>query len=279
MSTRSQTRFGRAMRPAALALVALGIALAAAGIARAQQPAAPAGKAAKAEKNSCVDCHSDPKFMVQNKKLYDYFQAWTDSIHAQEGVTCSDCHGGNPKASSKAAAHGSEPLSSANAASPINYRNIPVTCAKCHQTIFNMYRQSQHFKHLKVAKGDEQGPNCVTCHGSLNVTVLTVNNVRQTCQQCHNEQTGNNPDIPALAEKVLNNFMSIDRYYRFIARHSKPEDAKAFFQVVDPVIKQLTAEWHTFDIDSIDEKTHDLVKFMKVRRNDLLNQERNPQKQ
>ncbi|HKI97102.1 MAG TPA: ammonia-forming cytochrome c nitrite reductase subunit c552 [bacterium] len=271
MLTRSDARLWQAARAAGIALLLFGFAFASGASAQTKKPATPAMNKAK---STCVDCHSDPKFLVQNKKLYDYYQAYKDSIHAQSGVTCSDCHGGNPKAATEAAAHGTEALSSANKASPINYRNIPATCAKCHKKIYQMYRQSAHFEHLKAAAPDEQGPNCVTCHGSLNVSVLTVNNVRTTCQQCHNEKTGNNPDIPAHAQAVLNNFLSIDRYYRFIARHSKPEDAKPFFDVVDPVIKQLTAEWHTFDIDSIDEKTHDLVQFMKVRRNDLLNQER-----
>jgi nitrate/TMAO reductase-like tetraheme cytochrome c subunit len=271
MSSQTDVRPGNRMRAAALVLIALGMALALGASAWAAEPAKPAAPKAK---NSCVDCHSDSKFLVQNKKLYDYYQAYKVSIHAEEGVTCSDCHGGNPNAPTMAAAHGNEPLSSANTASPINYRNVPATCAKCHRTIYNMYRQSLHFKHLKVRDPDEQGPNCVTCHGSLNVTVLTVSNVRKTCEQCHNEKSGNNPDIPQHAEAVLNNFLSINRYYRFIAQHSTQEDAKSFFEVVDPVIKQLTAEWHTFDIDSIDEKTHDLVNFMKVRRNDLLNQER-----
>jgi hypothetical protein len=230
------------------------------------------------DKSSCVECHADPKFLVQNKKLYDYFQAWQVSIHMQTGVTCSDCHGGNPKTKTKEAAHGSEPLRASDAASPINYRNIPATCAKCHNTIYEKYRQSKHFEHLKATAQEEQGPNCVTCHGSLNTRVLTVANVRQACQRCHNERTQNSPEIPAQAESVLNNFLSIDRYYRFVATRSTPEDAKSFAQFVDPVIKRLKADWHTFDIDAIDEKTHDLVQFMKVRRNDVLNAERSKRK-
>ena len=227
-----------------------------------------------AQQNSCVDCHSDARFLVQNKKLYDYYQAWNLSIHQQEGVSCPDCHGGNPRAKTKAEAHGSAVLGSSNASSPINYRNIPATCAKCHKKVFAEFRQSEHYKHLKVAAQEQQGPNCVTCHGSLNVSVLNVSNVRRTCQQCHNEKTQNSPEIPEEAETVLNNFLSINRYYRFIVSRSNKEDARNFSQFVDPVIQQLNAEWHTFDIDEIDKKTHDLVQFMKVRRNDLLKAER-----
>lgn len=227
---------------------------------------------AKPTTNSCEQCHSDPKFLVQNKKLYDYYRDWSVSIHRQEGVTCVDCHGGNPKATTKAAAHGSESLRSSDASSPINYANIPATCATCHEHIYDKYRKSAHFQHLKVADQTEQGPNCVTCHGSLNVSVLNVTTVRATCAQCHNEDTRNNPDIPEEAERVLNNFLSISRYYRFITMRSKPEDAKAFFQVVDPVIRELNADWHTFELDRIEDKTRDLLRFMQLRRKELKEQ-------
>jgi formate-dependent nitrite reductase cytochrome c552 subunit len=46
--------------------------------------------------NSCIECHGQPDLRVTEKKLYKYFREWELSIHAQEGVTCVDCHGGNP---------------------------------------------------------------------------------------------------------------------------------------------------------------------------------------
>ena len=97
-----------------------------------------------------------------------------------------------------------------------------------------------------------------------------MNTVRKTCEQCHNEKTGNNPEIPGEAEAVLNNFLSISRYYRFIAARSTPEESKAFFTMVDPMIKRLNADWHTFEIDVIRQQTEDLVRFLKVRRNELM---------
>lgn len=248
----------------------LGAALLAALVLLAAAAAQGAEPAKTEAKNSCVDCHSDSRFLVQNKKLYDYFQGWKLSVHAANDVTCSDCHGGDPKAADKKSAHSGAAMGSAARSSAINYQNIPATCARCHKEVYKRFKLSAHYEHLKDTGDGEQGPNCVTCHGSVNTTVLNVTTVRQTCAQCHNDKTGNSPEIPAKAEEVLNNFLSINRYYRFIALRSTPEEGKAFFQFVDPVIKQLNADWHTFDIDAIDQKTHDLVQFMKVRRNDLL---------
>ncbi len=117
---------------------------------------------------------------------------------------------------------------------------------------------------------EQQGPNCVTCHGSVNTTVLNVNTVRETCAQCHNPETDNRPQVPDKAEEVLNHFLSIHRYYRFITKRADAEDAKAFFSLVDPMIERVSAEWHTFDIDRIDRLTEELVRTMKAKRKDVM---------
>ena len=219
--------------------------------------------------DGCVSCHSNHNFLVRNKKLYDYYRDWKDSIHAQEGVSCSDCHGGNPKAKNKDNAHSGKGFRADRKSSPSDYRNIPTTCARCHDSIFAKYRQSEHFEHLRGKKGERQGPNCVTCHGSVSTAVLTVTSVRETCNQCHNEQTGNAPEIPGQAEKVLNTFLSIHRYYRYIGIRAEPNDARSFFRVIDPLIEKLNAEWHSFDIQQIARQTKDVLKLMKAKRNEI----------
>ena len=54
---------------------------------------------------SCITCHSDPDFLVTHPKLYEYYRDWEGSIHGQQEVTCSDCHGGDPEASDASQAH------------------------------------------------------------------------------------------------------------------------------------------------------------------------------
>jgi nitrate/TMAO reductase-like tetraheme cytochrome c subunit len=268
MATLTLPRSRPAARIALPALLALGVLLA---LGTGAWAADPAPRATAKDTNSCVDCHSDSRFLVQNKKLYEYYQGWKLSVHAAQGVTCAGCHGGDPRAATKAEAHAGAALKASDQSSATNYQNIPDTCARCHKEIFSRFQLSEHYAHLKPNKDNEQGPNCVTCHGSVNTTVLNVNTVRKTCEQCHNEKTENSPEIPAQAETVLNNFLSINRYYRFIAVRSSSEDAKAFFTMVDPIIKKLAADWHTFDIDRIEKETQELVEFLKVRRNDLIN--------
>lgn len=219
--------------------------------------------------DSCETCHSDPDFLVKNKKLYDYYQNWTLSLHKVENVTCVDCHGGNPKVKTKKAAHGGSAMSAARKTSPINYANIPKTCAKCHKKVYQRYQESEHFQHLKSEKQEGQGPNCVTCHGSVNLRVLNVNNVRTTCAKCHNEKTENNPEIPDHAEKVLHDFLSIDRYARYITLRSDARKTREMLERIESSIRTLSEEWHTFNLEEIEEKTQVLLQEVKEKRSQL----------
>ena len=225
---------------------------------------------AKEKTDTCVTCHSDEKFMVRNIKLYEYFQNWQLSLHRIEGVNCVDCHGGNPKAKTKENAHGGKAMGAAEKSSPISYQNIPKTCAKCHDEVFERFRKSEHYKHLISNGQTEQGPNCVTCHGSVNLHVLNVNSVQQVCTQCHNEKTRNNPDIPEQAERVLRDFLSIDRYTRYLTLRGDPKKVQPVLQDLEPKISELGAQWHTFDLDAIHEETHQVLKEVKEKRKELI---------
>ena len=241
------------------------VTVALAGLAVAGQAGA-AERAAPPAKSSCVDCHSNPRLLVQNKKLYDYYRAWKVSIHGQENITCVDCHGGNPKVADKLAAHGDSALAASQPTSRTNYQNVPVTCARCHEEIYKNFKQSSHFEHLTVADKDKQGPTCVTCHGSVNTSVLNINTVRSACARCHNKETDNHPDIPAQAEDVLSQFLSIHRYYRFIATQGDPKQIKEVFKVIDPRIKRLNAYWHIFDLEKVGDETTELLDYLKQER-------------
>ncbi len=217
------------------------------------------------DEDSCVSCHSSRDFMVTNRKLYDYFQKWRESLHMQEGVTCVDCHGGNNDVADKRAAHGRD-LGESKAKSAVNFRNIPETCGDCHDDIYEGFRRSVHFEHLVAKEQEEQGPTCVTCHGSINVTVLDVNTVEATCSKCHNDETENHPETAGEARALLNRFLSIHRYYRYITVRGDPAKTKAFFEEIDRQIRDLTIGWHTFDLEKIEVKTEIVLESLRRKR-------------
>jgi hypothetical protein len=218
--------------------------------------------------DSCVECHRNPDFLVTNKKLYDYFQEWHLSVHKQEEVSCADCHGGDPKASDKEKAHAGD-VGEAMQTSAVNFKNIPDTCGHCHEDYLQAYRGSPHFEHLIAKEQEGQGPNCVTCHGSVNESVLNVNTVQVTCLRCHNDESENNPDIPDRAKTVLNKFLSIHRFYRYITVRGDPSETRAFFETVGARVKSLSVNWHSFDLSKVEEMTGELLLILKEKRDEL----------
>jgi hypothetical protein len=229
---------------------------------------APPGSAAAEAKNQCEECHSNPDFLVQNRQLYDYYQEWSVSIHRQEDVSCEDCHGGNSETSNKDKAHG-DGVSASDPSSGIYYKNVPDTCGTCHEEILEGFRTSDHFEQVAAKKDEQQGPTCITCHGSIDSEILNVNTVSDACARCHNAESDNHPDNPEKARAILHRFLSIHRFYRYIAIRAEPDEARAFFEKIDPRMTQLSVTWHTFDLDEIDAGTADMLTEMKAKRDEI----------
>jgi len=230
---------------------------------------ATAMQASEAERqNSCESCHANPDFRVTNRKLYDYYEEWSGSVHRQEQVTCDDCHGGEATASSKDAAHG-DGVSASDPNSGVYYKNVPDTCGICHDEIFDGFRKSDHFKQVEKKEDEKQGPTCVTCHGAINSEVLNVNSVAESCEHCHNEETDNHPENPARAEAILNRSLSIRRFYRYIAIRAEPEEASAFFRMLDPKVQRLSMSWHSFDLKKIEEETREVMSLLTGKRDEI----------
>ncbi len=234
--------------------------------------------AAPEAKDSCVACHSDEAFMVTNRKLYDYYQNWQLSVHADAGVTCTDCHGGNPKASSKAEAHSGTAGSATSSASRINFRNVPKTCAGCHEGIYEGYKQSKHFAHLNAKGKSAQGPNCVTCHGSVNAGILHADTVRGVCSKCHNKKTKNHPEVPDRASTMLIRFLAVDRFTHYVTTRGESQEAQTFIKELAPRRAELSQVWHTFDLQQIDVKTRALLDQLKKERELVKSERKGPQK-
>ena len=143
--------------------------------------------------NSCFDCHSK-----LGGKNADMAAQWQQSVHAERGVTCADCHGGNPAATTKEEAMSAE----AGYVGVPTKAAIPALCASCHADVAQMrqynlptdqYAQYQESVHgTLLAKGDTNVATCYDCHGGHQV--LKANdpassvypaNVPKTCAGCH----------------------------------------------------------------------------------------------
>jgi predicted CXXCH cytochrome family protein len=148
-------------------------------------------------KNSCLDCHSalpEPLAVSQEK--------FSQDIHAQKGLTCASCHGGDPTSDDADKAMSRK----AGWKGRIDRKQTPQLCGTCHSDPAYMrqfnpslrtdqlsqYRTSVHGKRL--AAGDTKVAVCTDCHSVHDLRAptdprSTVNpiNVANTCARCHAE--------------------------------------------------------------------------------------------
>jgi len=215
-------------------------------------------------KDTCVECHKDTKFLVQNKKLFDYYEIWKDSTHDIADVKCVNCHGGDPTKIDKDESHKGY-FTSFVGDDKEYIKLIPIRCGKCHNEVLNHFLSSKHYKALKE-KGT--GPNCVTCHGAMNVGIYKVSEISRSCEVCHNEETKNNQEIGKVAEGVLHNINILRVYNEWLSSHTifNEEKRKKLITLYQDII----FSWHTFNFADIEVRIQKpLIKARRLTRETL----------
>ncbi len=144
---------------------------------------------------SCKNCHADQ----YNKTL--------DSVHQKalaagnfNAAVCTDCH--NPHQQTRLTDQ------QTGALLPQARVSIPQTCARCHSTIYNTYKDSVHGAALTT--GNPDVPTCIDCHGVHNIQDPTTarfrNDTPLLCAKCHT-----NPAIMdkyGISTQVLNTYVA-----------------------------------------------------------------------
>ena len=146
-------------------------------------------------KNSCLNCHQnlpEPLGVTAEK--------FAEDVHSQRGMTCANCHGGDPtsddpeKAMSRAAKWKGK----------IERHQVPELCATCHSNAelmktynpgirvdqFQQFKTSVHGK--RWAAGDVKVAVCTDCHSIHGIqspsdprSTVHPTNVAATCARCH----------------------------------------------------------------------------------------------
>jgi len=149
------------------------------------------------EENTCITCHLD-----LGGKHTSITEDWSESIHAQRGVGCVSCHGGDPTQVEADAAMSPE----AGYLGPLPKERIPGLCGSCHTRVdlmrqydlptdqFDQYWQSQHGQAL--LEGDPNVATCFDCHDGHRVLKTTdpasqvyPNNEPAMCAGCHADES------------------------------------------------------------------------------------------
>ncbi|HET8797022.1 MAG TPA: cytochrome b N-terminal domain-containing protein, partial [Thermoanaerobaculia bacterium] len=143
---------------------------------------------------SCTLCHEDIK-------------GFAADVHAQVGLSCHDCHGGNPD---PALAGDIAAMDPAWAANPFRGKPeraaIPELCGRCHSSAAFMKRFNPAARVDQVAEywtsrhgqllrsGDTRVATCVDCHGVHGIrsraqpdSPVHATHVAETCSHCHSD--------------------------------------------------------------------------------------------
>jgi len=179
-----------------------------------------------AKEMACTACHYDiagfphPELDIQSLRDYTYQKADTcKTCHAEKydavkgsvhenalqggnrnAPVCADCH--NPHTQSKITGADGIPLASEKV-------NVPMVCARCHNAIFEQYKESVHGEGV-LNEQNPDVPTCIDCHGVHSITDPTTNAFRlaspQLCADCHTDSAV--MDKYGLSTKVLDTYVA-----------------------------------------------------------------------
>ncbi len=156
------------------------------------------------DQGSCVTCHLDPAFFDEDRIAI--VREFESGVHAKVGLSCHDCHGGNPDpsvADDFVSAMDTEFKPNPYRGSPTR-AEVPSFCGRCHSDALYMkrfrpdirvdqekeYWTSYHGARLK--DGDTKVATCTDCHGvhgilgaNESTSPVYPRNVAHTCARCH----------------------------------------------------------------------------------------------
>ncbi len=149
------------------------------------------------EENSCISCHTE--LGGEHEQIT---ADWAESVHAQQGVGCVSCHGGDPTQDDAEEAMSPE----AGYLGPLPKERIPGLCGSCHSRVdlmrpyglptdqFDQYWQSQHGQAL--LDGDPNVATCFDCHDGHRVlktgdpaSDVYPSNEPAMCAGCHSDES------------------------------------------------------------------------------------------
>ena len=171
------------------------------------------------------------------------------STHARSGITCNRCHGGDPFATEKQAAHGGRFIGKPSSNDTI------AMCGSCHRAQLAAFKTSRHFPERRgVARVD-----CSGCHGAHLVGAQSDSfSFGYYCAGCHGLEYL--PELPTDFQKML----AVADESRRITRAIEDAGRKPSDEVISrrKTIRKLIGEIvHTTTLQAEHEKIVEIIKL------------------
>ena len=149
----------------------------------------------------CIECHGE---------LPDHLGApvgeWQDSVHAENGISCHDCHGGDPTDSAMAKSPDRGFIGAPE------YTEVPDFCGRCHVGIADAYRKGAHGQAIEAG-----GAQCVICHGNHSIEQASLDLIsEEQCSMCHEYERAAliKLSLKETDEMILDVEQDLERLYR-----------------------------------------------------------------
>lgn len=203
------------------------------------------------KRSVCIDCHRSEIMKPELRKIPS---EWRQSWHAENNISCHDCHGGDPD-------------DQKNAMSPErgfigkpSHSRVPDFCGRCHKGILEHYLKSGHGMALKKTG---HAPTCVTCHGSHDIKKASIDIINETlCTRCHSYERAR--AMKQALSVVEAGIKDIEEGLKKLRRRGMVvKEEKDFFRLH----AEFRALFHTTDVNLVRDSTDEYTK----RLNDLKN--------
>jgi hypothetical protein len=220
----------------------------------------------KAGGSACLQCHASEGMKAEYRTITE---VWRQSWHFEHGVSCHNCHGGDPDDAEMAMSH------QRGFVGRPKPRDIPAYCGKCHVGIASHYMESGHGKALK---SDGSGPHCVTCHGSHNVQKASIDIINEKlCSRCHSYERAKimkqalfatETKIQAL-ERNLSELKSMGVYTEREDKSlfSTHAEFRTLFHTVDVDLVKKMSDHFTAKLAALETRVQDMFQDLTFRRN------------
>ena len=142
-------------------------------------------------KDSCFECHS----VMEGMSI-----PFQSDIHYKNGISCADCHGGDPTSDDQNISMSAERGFKVR----VTRQAVPEYCARCHSdsALMQKHNPKQRADQLalyvtgvhagKTAGSDSMAANCIDCHGIHNIravgdprSAVAPERLAGTCGKCH----------------------------------------------------------------------------------------------